>query len=260
MESREGLNVARKVLAFLRKRRADVVLEEGCARAMGRKGVPLRDMKVDVMVTLGGDGTILRALQRTGSKILGINIGVLGFLTELKVGDFEGGLDKLLKGKFEVERRNKIKVLVDGRRLVDCANEAVINTAQVGKMRHFGVHIDGQMASDVRADGVIVATSTGSTCYSMSVGGPILDPRVDAIVIAPIAPFKLAARPMVVPAGSRIKVELIEPRSCVLVLDGQDEVELKGDEVLELTTSENVAEFIRFGDNFYKRIREKLGG
>jgi NAD+ kinase len=107
---------------------------------------------------------------------------------------------------------------------------------------------------------MIVSTSTGSTSYAMSVGGPIIDPRVDAMVIAPIAPFKLAARPIVLPFKSVVNVQILEPRPCVLVLDGQSVVELKGKEEVEIGLSEHKAEFIRFGEDFYNRIREKLGG
>jgi NAD+ kinase len=259
-ESERGIETARKVMEFLNGRNADVVLEEKSASAMDLEGQPLEKMENDVLITIGGDGTILRSLRRTRSRILGINVGVLGFLTELKTEDFESGLEKLLNGEFNVEIRSKLKVLVDGKRYADCTNEAVIHTAQVAKMRRFGIYIDDQKASDVRADGIIISTSTGSTCYAMSVGGPILDPKVDAMVVAPIAPFKLAARSMVVPMECGIAIRVLESDECVLVLDGQEEVELKGTETLELAKSEHKAEFIRFGDNFYKRIHEKLGG
>jgi len=260
VESMKGIEIGKKVLGFLEERKADIILEENIARSLDRKGVPLGEMETDVIITVGGDGTILRTLQKTRSSILGINVGVLGFLTELKVEELEAGLEKLLKEDFIVEKRSKLKVEVDSKRLSDCTNEAVIHTAHVGKIRRFEIYIDDQLANDLRADGIITSTSTGSTCYAMSVGGPIIDPGVDSMVIAPIAPFKLAARPIVVSAKSKIKIKVAEPSECVLVLDGQEEVHLKGDEVVNLSLSERNANFIRFGENFYRRIREKLGG
>jgi len=260
IESKKGINIAKKVLKYLRNRKANIVLEEKSALALDQKGIPLEKMRNDVLITIGGDGTILRALQRTRARILGINVGVLGFLTELKVSELEAGLKSLLKKDFIVEKRSKLKVRINRKRMADCTNEAVIHTAHVGKMRRFGVYINEQLASDVRSDGIIVASSTGSTCYAMSVGGPILDPKLDAMVIAPIAPFKLAARPIVVPANGKIAIEVLESEPCELVLDGQKEVALSGKETLNISMSDNKAEFIRFSDNFYKRIREKLGG
>ncbi|MCK5548451.1 MAG: NAD(+) kinase [Thermoplasmata archaeon] len=260
VESKKCIHAAKEILDFFKRRKTNLILEDKIAHSLGQKGLPLEKMKADIAITIGGDGTILRTLRATKSKILGINAGVLGFLTELKVQEIESGLEKLLKRDYTVEKRSKLKVVVGRKRLSDCANEAVIHTAHVSKIRHFGIQIDGQVANDIRADGIIISTSTGSTCYAMSVGGPIIDPKVDAMVIAPIAPFKLAARPMVVPAKSRIRIDVIKSGACVLVLDGQEEVGLKGNESVNLSLSENKAEFIRFGESFYKRLREKLGG
>jgi len=118
--------------------------------------------------------------------------------------------------------------------------------------------VDDQLALDVRADGIIVATPTGSTCYAMAVGSPIIDPRVDAFVIAPMAPFKFAARPMVVPASSKVRIEVAKPKPCMCVIDGQQEKEMEGLEAAEFSISENKARFIRFERDFYTRIREKI--
>jgi len=110
----------------------------------------------------------------------------------------------------------------------------------------------------VRADGIIVATPTGSTSYSMSVGGPIVDPRLEAIIVTAIAPFKPAARPYVFPPTSRVDVQIARPKECLLVLDGQHEIPLRGEERLSFTSSDRPARFIRFRDDFYQRIEQKL--
>jgi len=247
--------------AILKKLEPDheVVLEADLAQSLARRGLPLAHMKVDAVLAIGGDGTILRALQLSTAPVLGINSGSLGFLAEVDAAEFDAYFAKLLRGEHRIEERLRLKVEMNGQRLFDCTNEAVIHTAHIAKMRHFEVSVDGAIVQRVRADGIIVATPTGSTSYSMSAGGPIVDPRLDAILVTAIAPFKPSMRPYAFPASSRIHVRLVKPRECLLVLDGQHEVVLKGTEDVSLTGSERRARFVRFRDDFYRRIEEKLG-
>lgn len=235
-----------------------VALESDLASTLGRRGLPLAHMEVDVLVAIGGDGTILRAFQLSRAPVFGVNSGSLGFLAEVDAEEAPAYVERIVRGDFRLEERLRLAVTVDGARLFDCLNEAVVHTAHVAKIRHFELHVDDQIAQRVRADGIIVATPTGSTSYSMSAGGPIVDPRLDAIIVAAIAPFKPAARPLVVPATSLVRVRLEKPRPCLLVLDGQHEVQLKGTEDVAFTASERRAKFVRFQDDFYRRIEEKL--
>lgn len=236
----------------------EVVLENDLARDLGRKGLPLAHMKVDVVLAVGGDGTILRAFQLSDAKILGINSGSLGFLAEVYAEEAAPYLDRVVRGDYRVEERLRLKIMIDRERLFDCTNEAVVHTAHIAKIRHFEIQVDGIAAQRVQADGIIVATPTGSTSYSMSAGGPIVDPRLDAIIVTAIAPFKPAMRPFVFPASSQVRVHLMKPRECLLVMDGQHEMHLKGTEDIVFTGSERRAKFIRFRDDFYRRIEEKL--
>jgi len=215
-------------------------------------------MNAEVIITVGGDGTILRTLQGTDTPILGVNAGVLGFLTEVQPDQVRSAVKKVVSGKFRIEERLKLKTIMDGKRLEDATNEAVIHTAHIAKMRHFAISVDGTPATEMRADGLIVATPTGSTCYAMSVGSSIIDPRVDALVIAPIAPFRLSARPFVVPARSKIQVTIKEPRECIMVIDGQCEFDMCGKEKLVFTASDKKARFVSFKDDFYRNLEEKL--
>ena len=255
-ELRNFKRVANKVVEALKGE--DLVFEERTAEALGRKGVPLSKLKADVLITVGGDGTILRTLQSTSLPILGVNAGVLGFLTEVQPGEIEASMAQLVKGDYKIDKRLKLKVVVDGKRMKDTTNEAVVHTAHVAKMRHFVVSVDNKPATQMRADGIIVATPTGSTCYAMSVGSSIIDPRVEALVIAPIAPFRLSARPLVVPAKSSISVTIHEPKECVMVADGQEEVFLTGNEEIVFTSSEKKARFVILKGEFYKNLEEKL--
>ncbi len=239
--------------------KAELEIEEITAEGLGKEGKRLEDMQPDILVTVGGDGTVLRALQRTDCKVFSINAGVLGFLTEVPHDSALTSLDRILEGDYLIDRRMRLKTTLNGTPLYDCTNEAVIHTSHVAKIRRFKILLDEKLVADVRADGMIIATPTGSTCYAMSVGGPLLDPRVNALVIAPIAPFKLSARPYVVPSESEIKIELLEPnRPCTLVLDGQFETEVSNESEMLFTASKKPAKLVRFTSDFYKRVSEKL--
>ena len=253
----DSLDATQRIIRFLEPAH-EVALESEIARDVGRPGVPLAHMKPDVVLAIGGDGTILRALQLVDAETLGINSGSLGFLAEVYADEVETFLGRILRKDYKVEERLRLQVTVDGQRMFDCLNEVVVHTAQVAKIRHFAVDLDGAPVTQVRADAMILATPTGSTSYAMSVGGPIVDPRVPAIVVTAIAPFKPSYRPHVFPAASRVRVTLVRPKECLLVMDGQRETHLKGTEEIVVTASERPARFIRFRDDFYKRFEEKI--
>ena len=254
--SEKAMDVARQIF---QKVHGDIIVEKGTATALNVDGVPLNHMDVDVLITIGGDGTVLRALQQNDAKILGINAGVVGFLTELGPKDAIKGIARVAQGKYTVDSRLKLRTTLNSKRLFDCTNEAVVHTAQIAKMGFFKIYIDGNLATSVRADGVIIATPTGSTSYALSLGGPLIDPAVEALVIVPIAPFKLSARPIVVPAESNIVFEIAdENKPCLLVLDGQHSIEIGQKDRVQFTVSEKAASFIRFRGDFYSRVDEKL--
>lgn len=235
-------------------------VEDTIAPYLEMEGMEVKDMEVDLLITVGGDGTILRSLQLNDAPILGINAGVLGFLTEIPRDSISEGINRLLDGDYRIEERMRLRTMLGTERLPDALNESVLHTAHIAKIRHFEVYVDDELVVDTRADGIIVATPTGSTCYAMSVGAPILDPRVDALVIAPMAPFKFSARPFVVPSTCSIRIDLVRRGPCVLVVDGQDEVMVESGESISFTRSERPARFVNLGSSFYSRTREKLMG
>ncbi len=258
MDVPDATRMARKALELLQGK--EVILEAPIAARLKQTGVPVEEMDVDLLVTIGGDGTILRALQQTRAPIFGINAGDLGFLTAVGEDEMEEGFENIFSGQYSIDTRIKMRTTVGKLRLPDATNETVVHTAHIAKIRHFQVNVDGEMAVNVRADGIIVATPTGSTCYAMSVGAPLVDPRVHALVIAPMAAFKYSARPVVVPADSRITLKVVRPKECVAVIDGQTEHALLGNEEIEFTASETPARFVTFSKGFYTRTREKLMG
>jgi NAD+ kinase len=238
----------------------ELLLEKNVAKVLGEKGMRIEDMNVEVMVTIGGDGTILRALMKNDAPIFGINAGDLGFLTEVQEDMVEDGLECILHNEYTIEERTKLRTDFKGERMMDATNEVVVHTAHIAKLRNFRVFVDDELALDVRADGIIVSTPTGSTCYAMSVGAPILDPRLKALVIAPMAPFKFGGRPTVVPSASDIRIEVMRPKPCVIVFDGQEQVDMEGHEEVRFTTSDKTARFVSLGRTFYTKMREKLTG
>jgi NAD+ kinase len=250
-------SIARELLGIL-EGKAEVVLDEALAETLGLPGTPLASMDVDILITIGGDGTILHALQHSNFLMVGINAGQLGFLTEIPLDEIGPSVEKILEGKYAIEERMRLKIMHNGNRLKDCTNEAVLHTSHVSKMHHFEILVDERPALNVRADGLIISTPTGSTSYAMSVGGPIIDPRVSAFVLAPIAPFNLAIRPLVIPATSTVEVRHVDRKDCLLVLDGQTEVPIEPEDVLTLSRSENPARFIRFQEDFYRKAWKKL--
>jgi NAD+ kinase len=163
--------------------KAEIIFDEDLGKKLGKSGEPLQTMKVDVLITIGGDGTILHALQNSNLPIAGINAGQLGFLTEIPRDEIGDRVKRILSGQYTIEERIRLKVMKNEVMFPDCINEAVLHTSHVSKMHHFDVLVDGKPALNVRADGLIISTPTGSTSYAMSVGGPIIDPRVDAFTI-----------------------------------------------------------------------------
>jgi len=255
----KGLNeFLRRALAALDGH--EVFLEESMAEKYPAMSQKLSEFDVDAIVTIGGDGTVLLTVQNIPKQVplLAVRAGLLGFLTEIDKADMEDGIEKMLSGKYIIDERMRISSKINGTKLPDALNEVVIHTSQVAKLRHFNIKVDGKLITTMRADGVIFATPTGSTSYAHSVGAPILDPRLEAFVIAPIAPLWLSSKTTVVPATSHVTTTLEVPRSCMVVADGREEKKFEGGERLEVFKCKSPAKFIRFNPDFYRRMREKL--
>ena len=222
----------------------------------------ISEFSTDVLITLGGDGTLLRGqanLSNNEIPLLGINLGTVGFLTELDVKHAFKNLDSILKGEYYKEKRSQLKVS-HGKELFTALNEVVIMTEKPAKMLNFEVSVDGEVVEEFRADGLILSTPSGSTAYAMSAGGPIVDPKVGAFVVIPICPYKLGLRPFVVSDKSEIRVKLLKKgKKAVIVMDGQVSEEIDDSEEINFVKSENDVYFIRTTDKyFYQRIKEKL--
>lgn len=263
-----ALKLAYRVYDFLKVSGHEVIVDSETyehLREFREEDVrPLEEFDVDFIVAIGGDGTILRVEHRTKKEIpiLGINMGTLGFLTEVEPHEAFFALSKLIEGDYHIDERIKLRTYLDGENNVpDSLNEVAILTGIPGKIIHLKYYIDGGLADEIRADGLIVSTPTGSTGYAMSAGGPFLDPRLEAVVIAPLAPIALSSRPMVVPAGSTVEVKnLAEGRKLILAIDGQFYTQLEPETRIEVKKSPRKAKFVRFSDEIYPKYTMRLKG
>ena len=257
---KKAVSLGVEIYEFL-KNKGEVLAEEEFAKKNKLKGFSHEEINklADIVITIGGDGTILRALEKIEKPIFAINYGGMGFLTESEPKEATNGLKRIIDGKYNVEERAKLKVTVDGKRIPDAANEVTVQTAKIAKMIHLEIYVDDELLETFGADGVIVATSTGSTSYSLSAGGPIVDPAVHAMVITPLAPFKLSTRPWVVPLDKKIGVKLLpKSKDSKIVIDGESALSITLDSKIEITASEKKARFVRFGESFYQMVRLKL--
>ena len=236
-----------------------LLFDTSAAAILGTEGKPLSELHPDIVITIGGDGTILRAARATDAVIVGINNGGVGFLADISVDAIEECLERIRAGEFTISERFKLDTYLNGEKLAPAVNESVVHTDSVAKIRQFRVLVDGHLATEVRADGLIISTPVGSTSYAMSLGAPMMDPSVDALIIVPLAAYKFSSRPFIVPADSKITVECVmKERGCVVVVDGQSEHPAPGGSVVECVKSASKFRFVDLGKDFYSRVREKL--
>lgn len=222
---------------------------------------------VDLIVVLGGDGTMLSTARLTGDReilVLGINYGSLGYLTEFRIEEMFVALDEIFRGNYEIDRREMLDVehwrdngrLAEGRVL----NDVVINKAVLARIIEIEVELNGQFVNSFRADGLIVSTPTGSTAYNLSAGGPIVYPSMNAVVLTPICPFTLTNRPIVMPDTAEIVLRLKnESDGVVLTLDGQVGYQMKRDDQVRIRKSSTNFNLVQPPNrNYFDVLRNKL--
>lgn len=225
---------------------------------------------VDLVIAFGGDGTLLNAASAVAqagddTPILGVNLGHLGFLAEVGRPEIVAALDALAAGRYTTETRLMLlgRVMRDGRSAAErlALNDIVVTRGALSRMIELDVAVDGQPVCHVKADGLIVATATGSTAYNLSAGGPIVHPSVDALVLTPIAPHALTNRPLVLPAGVSITLRpVIEPQSdVVLTFDGQYGVPLEAGDIVDVTRAPRILRLVHISTRtHFDMLREKL--
>ena len=253
-----ALGMVRRVMRLLKGQ--EIILEPGLAKALKKRPGTLPDLRnADAVITVGGDGTVLLAQQLAPNvTIFGINLGGRGFLADIEPNEVQTYLNVLLGRGFKHIERQMLAGSANGKQLPHALNDVVVSSANPGKTVDLKVTIDGNTAMDVRCDGVILATTTGSTAYAYAAGGPAIDPRIDAILVVPICPAHPTPHPIVAPAESRVAVETTHPRrDALVVVDGIPRANIKNCGRVEVKKSGAPARFCRCAE-FYRKTREKL--
>lgn len=267
------LPLLRDLLGLLRRKGVQVALDGEAARLAGRPTLPVLSReemprKVDLIVVLGGDGTLLSVARHSGRRtapILGVNLGNLGFLTEVSASEMERAVLSCLKGPIPVERRMMLRVRLarNGKILASFLglNDAVVAKTTLARMIEVRVEVGGDLLTAMRGDGVIVATPTGSTAYNLSAGGPIVTPGIGALLVTPLCPHTLTMRPLLVDGRAGVEVTLLEESGAVhLTVDGQQGHPMeKGDRVLVTRARASVPLVVPPGRSYFALLREKLG-
>lgn len=259
----EALRTAHELTEWLEKHRIDPT---GGPYSETREDQTF-DPTVDLVVVLGGDGTMIstaRLVDDHNPLVLGINYGSLGYLTEFRIEEMFPALEMVLTGEYAVDHRVMLKAehMRDGNAVSTdrVLNDVVINKAALARIIEIEVHLNGLFVNSFRADGLIVATPTGSTAYNLSAGGPIIYPSMNAIVVTPICPFTLSNRPIVIPDNAEIELHLLhENEGVVLTLDGQTGYTMKDGDRVMIRKSSTTFNLVRPANrNYFDVLRNKL--
>ena len=259
-----AIEITKKTIEYLESQGVEPIVETDTALALElmHNNTNLQDLDGDFIVTIGGDGTILRAameMKTSNTPIVGVNMGRRGFLSEVPPEEVEEAIQKILNADYFIEESIKVKSWSVGMKdfFPDALNEVLIASNLPSKMLLMRLSIDGEIITDIQADGAIISSPTGSTAYNMSAGGSIIAPAINALSLTLICPYSYF-RSLVFPATSTVQVELLKPRADgMVIIDGRSYIALKPGSIVEATVSENKTRFIRFTP-FYTRIQKRL--
>lgn len=266
--SRDAVHTAHELSEWLRRRGVEAELDEATLRARGLRGERAfapADV-YDLVVVLGGDGTLLSVARTVarGVPILGVNLGNLGFLTEINRGELYPTLVEVLEGRYTFEERSLFDVQLrrngGAPAVFRVLNDAVITKSALSRIIELTLRVEGHLIARFRADGLIISTPTGSTAYNLSAGGPVLNPLLPVAVLTPICPHALSLRPIVVPDAGPIEVTLeTKAEEVYLTLDGQEGTSLGYRDTVSITRSEFKVRLVKVSErSFYDSLRGKL--
>ncbi len=257
-----------KLLADAPRLGAELVLEPNLAELVpGAESAPLDDGPLDFILSLGGDGTLLRGARIAcgrGIPVMGVNLGHLGFLSSAGPEMAGAAMARVVRGQYTIEQRRVLSVRIgDAGPPLLAVNDAVVHKGGVARVIRLSVTVDGERVGTYSADGIIVATPTGSTAYSLSAGGPIVVPGVDALVVTPICPHTLAVRPLVTPASSTIAIRVLDPvprpDELLVSLDGQAASHLAMRQDVTIVKATQPVLLAQLGEeSFFARLARKL--
>jgi NAD+ kinase len=269
--SDKALLYAAKTADDLQRRGYEVCYESATAEALGYHGTACfvkteLGGRTELLITFGGDGTLLSLARHAppGVPVLGVNMGTLGFLTEVRLEEFPAVLESVLAGEFVSEERVTFDVRVSGdgprEKVYRVLNDAVINKSALARIIEMRVEVGGAYVSTFRADGFIVSTPTGSTAYNLSAGGPIIYPTMGALVITPICPHMITNRPIVLPDSLEVDIALLTlQQEIYLTLDGQEGFPITERHRVRISKSEHTVRLVQSPDkNYFDVLRKKL--
>lgn len=222
---------------------------------------------IDLLVSMGGDGTLLataRTVADSGIPILGINLGSLGFLTPLTPQQLIPAMEKIVRGEHGIHERMLLKAEIDDGKTIEtplALNDVVLHNGGVARILDINLKVNGEDVVTYKADGLIISTATGSTAYNLAVGGPILNPGLEAMIAAPISPFQLTTRPMVFLPGDVLELQIIsdEDREAVLTVDGQVMLTCHSGQKIRISRADHRVKFVSFPEeSYYELLKSKL--
>ncbi|MFA7281359.1 MAG: NAD kinase [Sterolibacterium sp.] len=270
-QSPDVAGALKSLVDFLLMQGRQVLVEEGTAQSVGDYGCSIANyeaigMEADLAIVLGGDGTMLNAARRLaeyGVPLVGVNRGRLGFMTDIASDGMLTSIAALLEGKFSTEQRFLLdaEVLRDKQRVYGtlALNDVVVNKGEVGRMIEMEVKVDGEFIYVLRADGMIIATPTGSTAYALSANGPILHPAVPGIALVPLCPHALSNRPITLSDRSRIEIVLMPQHDARIHFDGQAHYDARAGDCICITRSQRAITLLHPpGYSYLAMLREKL--
>lgn len=261
------VQVLKDLIFYLQKKGVDCILEEVAAEKIGsQNGIPRERVprESDLVIVLGGDGTLLSIAHlaaRRAIPVMGVNLGRLGFLTEVPVDEMFITLDAYFEGNQKIISIRRMLDVYYGDDIFLCLNDIVINKGALARMIRCEIYINNKKIAIPRLDGIIVSTPTGSTAYSLSAGGPIIQPNIPAVIFAPICPHTLTFRPMVISSDSEIRIKVkTEGEKTFLTLDGQRGNQMhKNDEVMIRISNYALSLISSPKRNYFDLLHEKLG-
>jgi len=270
-ESEPARDLGRELQQWCKEQGCELLLEQDSAVALGepQSGIPAEELvrQADPVVTLGGDGTLIgvgRFSLKTPPVFLGVNFGTLGFLTEVRPDELFSVLDSVLKGEARIGKRVMLRALVQraGKEIFDsnAINEALVQKGSRDRLLDLDVEVEGEAVMRIRADGMIVATPTGSTAYSLAAGGSIAYPMLDIFLLTPICPHSLTARPLILPMDFKIALKIPDYSGEVfLSLDGAESCELVAGDTVVISRSECPVRFVRSpSQSYFQILTQKL--
>ncbi|MBF5059235.1 NAD(+)/NADH kinase [Candidatus Neptunochlamydia vexilliferae] len=265
VHEKEAKKLAEEALAFLTKKGCQVVVEDDKAEALRTDPLSSVDpQSIEVLMTMGGDGSILRVAHQyshLSGAILGINLGHLGFMADVPIPDMLSSLEDLVSGAYTIEERLMFEGKSSGGQTFFAMNDCVLHRARTPHLVEVSIHVDGLFLNTFQADGVIIATPNGSTAYSLAAGGPIISPTIDACVLTPICPHTISNRPIVFTPKENIEITYHGHTSLIeFVADGLHHFELKPGDTITLTKSTRTFKLVSLNrTDYFSTLRHKLG-